>query len=167
MLLALITAILIATSSISGTSQSGTWSAVTVLDIGRPVGALAREQSADAEDALALCFAVVRKPGAAGELSIRELRDFSINGERYSDRSRARLGQRFEPGTIIYDASDFKMKIRPDLARVVPRAPDADQAIMCTVISGARFQSGERGAVTIEVGWGTRTETFAFDFRLP
>jgi hypothetical protein len=161
------TLVLVAGQSSSSLTLNGTWSSATLLAVERPTAAVVADRAHGAEDGLTFSFAIVRRQGAQGDFSLRELRDFVIGGRRYSSLTYEKLGRRFEPETEIYTASEFKKDARPDLASKVPAVSDRDQVIMRTVVPGSRLPQASDGEVTIEVGWGTNTETFTFRFRTP
>ena len=146
----------------------GAFSTVTLLDVLRPTSGFHLKTAAGADDSLVFFFLISRGPGANGPFTLRETRDFLVDGHSYSSATRTLLRREFEPNTIIEDVPDFAGKIRPDLAQAVSSArPDADCAVMYTLISGAALQPRSRGNITVEVGWGARVEPFTFPFGVP
>jgi hypothetical protein len=146
----------------------GAFSTVTLLDVSRPPSGFHLKTAAGADDSLVFFFLISRGPGASGLFTLREPRDFLIDGHSYSSATRALLRREFEPNTIIEDVSDFARKVRPDLAQAVSSArPEADRTVLYTLISGAALQPSSRGQITIEVGWGARSEPFTFAFDVP
>ena len=146
----------------------GAYSTVTLLDVSRPTYPFHLKTAAGADDSLVFFFLISRGPHANGLFTLRETRDFLIDGQSYSSATRGLLGREFEPNTIIEDVSDFARKIRPDLAQAVSSArPEADRTVLYTLISGAALRPRSRGQITLEVGWGAQVEPFTFAFDVP
>jgi hypothetical protein len=148
-------------------AQAGKLSAVTLFDVSRLPATSDVKQAPGYEDGLVFYFAIVRRPTVSGLFNLTELQDFSIAGRKYSELTLERIGRRFEAITIIEDPADFKTKIRPDLASVVPSGANDNDVIMYTVISGARLPVGAEAEVAIDVGWGDESEKFRFLFKIP
>src|SRR5437879_2713508 len=80
----------------------GRQSTVTLLAGGR----LREARDADGNQSpagLVFSFLVVRKPGVRGHFTLTELRDFTVDGERYASLTKRSAGRDFEPMTNIYD----------------------------------------------------------------
>src|SRR3954469_12803645 len=130
--------------------RSGAVSTVTLLSVGRDceTGELKRVNSAG--DCLNFHFAIVRRPGAAGFFTLSELKDFLVDGQKYSAMTQRALGHKPSANTVVDDPEDYKTRIRPDLASLVPTGSDDNEALMYTLISGAALQTGARGQLTID-----------------
>jgi hypothetical protein len=117
-----------------------------------------------APDGLRVVFLIRKKPGVQGKFTLRELRDFTIDGRSYRDLTRETLGKEYEPSTLIDDVPGF-IENHPDLSAEIPALSGEEALIMEATIGGARFPRAGRCEVTVEVGW-TSTERFSFSLDL-
>lgn len=144
--------------------RRGSMSTVELLDVSGPVPAQ-QVLPSQAPDGHTFYFLVTRLPDVEGLFTLKELRDFTVDGRSYFALTRERVGATFEPHTIVEDVFDFRKDVRPDLA---PRVPlDGERIIMYTTIYGADIAYGSSASLVLEVGWGKRVEPFSFTVQLP
>jgi hypothetical protein len=148
-------------------ARAGTMSTVTLLSVGRECETGELKGAEWARGCLNFHFAIVRRPEIAGLFTLSELKDFLIDGQKYSALTQRELATRPAANTIVDDPQDYKTKIRPDLASRVPAGGPDNAVVMYTLISGAALQTGARGQVTIDVGWDKQTELLTLDFIVP
>jgi hypothetical protein len=110
-------------------------------------------------------FMVVRTPGTSGGLSIKETRDFLIDGKSYQERAQSELGRRIEPSTSMDSAEGFFAK-QPGARGLAPESI-AGAMIDSITIGGAPLTPGAAGEVTLNVGFNKELEPFTFAFRVP
>jgi hypothetical protein len=118
-----------------------------------------------APDGMRFLFLV--KPGteAAGQFTLKETRDFTVEGMSYQQKTQAELGQRFEPGTSIDRADAFFSK-QPGMRGLAP-ADITGGFVLVIAIGGAKIPADARVEVTAEVGFGKAVEPFTFSTNAP
>lgn len=118
-----------------------------------------------APDGVRFLFMVARTPGTTGQFTLKECRDFLVNGESYRETTRSKIGKEIEPATVFDTAEAFFTK-QPGARRLAP--PDIRDAYVLVVsIGGAELESGAKGEITLQVGFGKEVEPFAFNFLTP
>jgi hypothetical protein len=145
------------------TLQDGQLSKAYLIEAVRLSAVQARELVPPAADGMSFVFLVARKPGVSGLPTLAETRSFELDGQRYPPPA----ANSPEPSTEIYDLSEFRKKIRPDLAEQLPSVPDRASSVLVVHIGGGPLKTGARGRVKLEFGWDNRTEDFWFAFTLP
>ena len=148
-------------------TQSGRLSKVTFLGIERGEVPARPPLAPGAQDGLVFHFLVEPTSSAEGRFTLSALRDFKVDGRRYSDISEERLGKRFISEAIVDDVSDFMAVAGPRLFERVPPKTAERALVMSVTISGAPLRDDALGNVQIDVGWGNKTELFDFSFSVP
>lgn len=142
-------------------------SIVTLLAVERGPGRGDLQTVSGSEDGLIFHFLVERREGVKGLFTLNEVRDFELNGRKYSELTRGQLGRTFEPSTVLEDVANFRSTIRPDLRDAIPSTAREPAVVMSVVLSGCALATGELAAIGIDVGWGEKSEPFRFAFRVP
>jgi len=138
--------------------RSSALATVQLLATGRITGG-------GAPDGMQFMFLVAPGPGVVGPFSLKETRDFTVEGISYQEKTQAELGKRFEPRSNINKADAFFAQ-QPALRGLAPE--DINGAhILVVAIGGARFPDGSRVEVTAEVGYGKTVEPFKFNVNAP
>lgn len=141
-------------------TQDGKLSSVRLIELASANPDRPWPELAGAPDGLRVVVLIRKKPGVQGKLTLRELRDFTIDGRSYRDLTLATLNREYEPSTVIRNVRDF-IEQHPELSSEIPELSGEEALVMETTIGGARFPRVGRCEVTLEVGW-TSTERFSF-----
>jgi hypothetical protein len=152
---------------LSAFTQKGEMSSVLLIEVGLLDDDAIDEYFEGAESGLLFIFYVVRNSNTTGNFTLSELRDFTINGESYTEKTHRDMGRTFEPGTIIEDYGDFITYYRPDLKDVLPVPSDpscASVMILRTGVAGSQIPEKGMAEVEIQVGWGKALESFTFQY---
>jgi hypothetical protein len=139
--------------------QQGKFSEVRLISVSR----LQPKKADAAPDGLTFHFVVARQPDA-GPLALKETRDFLVGGQSYQAKTKAELGQQFEPGTEVNDAGKFFAK-NPKLAP--PDAKAGKVLVISVSIGGAKLTAGAAVEATLHVGAGKQIEAFTFGSAVP
>ena len=147
-----------ADSQSGGRVQNGRLSGARLL-------ATARLSGNAAPDGMRFLFMVTRTPDATGQFTLKETRDFLIEGNSYQEKTQSELGQRFEPGTVFDTAENFFAR-QPGMRNLAP--DDLKGAyILSLTIGGAKLSPGAKTEVTIHVGFDKQVEPFTFRTTVP
>jgi len=137
--------------------QTGRMSTVQLLATGRA--------AQGAPDGMRFLVLVTPTPGTTGALTVKETRDFLIDGKSYRERSQTELGKPIEPASVLDSAEGFFAK-QPRARRLAPENIDGAH-IMSVSIGGAGLQAGAAGQVNVSVGFNKEVESFTFPFTVP
>jgi hypothetical protein len=138
-----------------------------LLDVGLPTASIQRYEPGGAPHAYVFYFLVQRRGAdASGHPLVHNEFDFNVDGESYSAITHSRIGKSFEPLIVAEDASQFRTRIRPDLASIVP-SNDTDAIVFYVIAPGVRLPRSTRISATFSAGWGDHLEQFAFTASLP
>ena len=142
-------------------AQTGRMSTVRLLATGRV-------PAKDSPDGMRFMFLITRVTGATGSPTLKETRDFLLNGSSYQEKTLAELRKKFEPVTEFEKAEKFfdKHPRLLDAADLTPREI-AGAYILTLAIGGAPLSAEDRAAVTVQFGWGREVEPFTFEVKVP
>lgn len=138
-------------------NQIGRMSTVQLLATGRV--------TQGAPDGMRFLFLVTPTAGTLGAPTLKETRDFLIEGQSYQERSQSELGRRLEPETLVDNAAGFFAK-QPGARRLAPEKIDGAKIISIN-IGGAKLETGTRGQVSVSFGFNKEVEPFTFAFTVP
>jgi hypothetical protein len=110
-------------------------------------------------------FLVKPTPGTTGQFTLKETRDFDLDGQSYQARTQAELGRQFEPVTNFDSADGFFTK-QPNMRRLAPN-DIAGGYILSLSFSGAPLPPDARGEISLQVGFNEKTEPFTFPIAVP
>ena len=117
-----------------------------------------------AEDGVMFYFLLEKMEGKDGQLSLKELKDFSINGRSYQTLTEEKLGYAITPQTVLEDVSDFRKGIGPGLRSKIQKADDKRAIIMIVCIAGAELP--RKGMITFDLFLGLEKKVEPFSYAL-
>lgn len=130
--------------------------------------ATGRVTDKDKPDGLRLMFLVTRLPGIKGSPTLKETRDFLLDGASYQAKTEAELGKKFEPITELKTAEwYFAMRSRLAAATNLTSAEIAGGHILTLAIGGAALPADGLAELTLQVGFGKGVEPFTFVVQIP
>jgi hypothetical protein len=135
-----------------GSVKVGVHSEVRLLSVQR-IPAHALSAAGRGIDGLRFVFLASQMAKSDGSLTLKELRDFTVDGLSY----RARIGdeshRNVEPQSFILDPSEL-LKLDASVGEFLPTGRNA--AAIVVDIAGGRLPSRGRVRVTLSVGWNDR-----------
>lgn len=147
-----------AKSSPESKTQRGQRATVSLLAVGRV-------SSKEAPGGMRFLFLVKRAEGVTGQFTLKETRDFLVDGASYQEKTQAELGKKFEPTTTFDTAENFFAK-QPNMRRLGP--DDITGAFILTVaIGGGTLEPGAKVSLTLHVGFEKEVEPFTFRATVP
>lgn len=127
--------------------------------------ATARVSGSAVPDGMRFLFLVTPTPEGKGQLTLKETRDFLLDGSSYQEKTQSELGKRFEPGTDLNTAEGFFSQ-QPGMRKLAP--DDIKGAhIVALTIGGAKLSAGAKAEVTLYVGFDKQVEPFTFRVPVP
>ena len=127
--------------------------------------ATARASGGAAPDGMRFLFLVTRTPDAKGQLTLKETRDFLVDGSSYQEKTQSELGKRFEPGTVLDTAESFFSR-QPGMRKLAPDDIKGAHVVALTV-GGTKLSAGAKAEVTLHVGFDKQVEPFTFRIPVP
>jgi hypothetical protein len=127
--------------------------------------ATARLSTNTAPDGMRFLFLITRTSNATGQFTLKETRDFLVDGLSYQEKSQSELGKRFEPTTVFETAGQFFHK-QPGMRSLAPEDIRGSYILSLT-IGGTKLSPGATTEVTIHVGYDKQVEPFTFRIAVP
>lgn len=114
-------------------------------------------------DGLRFVFLVSRLAKSEESLTLKEVRDFTVDGRSYRAIIGDESDRNVEPQSYILDPSDL-LNLDGAVGGLLRKGRTA--AGIVVDIAGGKLPSRGRVQVTLSVGWNDRVEDFAFEFEL-
>ena len=116
-------------------------------------------------DGIVIYFLVYPQNTSSKQPTIKELRDFNLNGNSYKNITKSRSDVVIEPNSVFYDTSTF-FNYEPSMKQKIKFSNSKKGIIMKTTICGDTLPKS--GIITLQVdfGWDKQLENFTFEFNL-